>query len=350
MQAWQIKDSWGLENLELTEIPERPPGPGEVQLAFQSASLNYRDLLVVKGHYNPKFPRPLIPCSDGFGRIVAVGQGVPQDLLNLSAITLFCPPWQGGSPRAETLRHTLGGPLPGVLQEYRNFRPEELLILPEPSALTPAEWATLPCAGVTAWNCLMEDAKLKAGQTVLLIGTGGVSLFGLQIARMAGAKVFLLSSSNEKRVRALDMGAEAVEDYREVPEWSRWVLEKTGGLGVDVVLETGGAGTLGQSLKSVKVGGHISLLGVLSGSKESINILPLVMKAVTVRGVVVGNKQHSQALHDAYLQNMVRPVVHETYSWNHVPEAFRALSSGHQFGKITIEFPDRDLKTQESGE
>lgn len=321
-----------------------------MQVAFEAAAINYRDLLVVQGKYNPKFRRPLIPCSDGFGKIVAVGPDVPQDLINLSAITLFCPGWQGGSPDPVVLRNTLGGPLPGVLQQYRNFRPEELLILPEPSALTPAEWATLPCAGVTAWNCLINDAKLTAGQTVLLLGTGGVSLFGLQIARMVGARVLVLSSCNEKRVRALDMGADAAEDYRANPKWGNWVLEKTGGLGVDVILETGGAGTLTESLKAVKVGGHISLIGVLSGFQEPLNILPLVMKAVTVKGAVVGNKQHSLELHNAYLQNMIRPCVHETFSWSDVPKAFHTLKSGAQFGKITIEFPRLDRDPQELAE
>lgn len=342
MQAWSIPD-WGLENLKLVEAEEGSPGPGEVKVAFFAASLNYRDLLVVKGHYNPKFPRPLTPCSDGFGRIVELGQGVPDHLLNRSVITLFCPSWQGGAPEPESLRDTLGGPLPGTLRQFGLFRPEQLLVLDEPSALTPSEWATLPCAGVTAWNCLADMARLRAGQTVLLIGTGGVSLFGLQIAKLLGARVLLLSSSHEKRERAREMGADAVEDYQKTPKWSRWVRDMTDGVGADVILETGGAGTLEQSIKSVKVGGHISLIGVLAGSEKPLNILPLVMKAVTVQGAVVGNRKHATDLKKAFLQGMTRPVVHKNFPWTQVPEAFEELASGKQFGKITVDILHPDL-------
>jgi len=341
LQAWSVEE-WGLENLALHTVDRASPGPGQVQVRFRSASLNYRDLLVVEGQYNPKFSRPLVPCSDGFGEIVAVGAGVKEEFVGRSVLTLFCPDWAGGEPTAESLRTTLGGPMDGVLTPFRNFYPSQLLFLDEPSALTPGEWSTLPCAGVTAWNCLMDLAGLQPGQSVLLIGTGGVSLFGLQIAKMVGARILLLSSDPEKRERARELGADATEDYRRNPKWSEWVREQTGGEGVDVVLETGGAGTLPQSLKAVRLGGIISLVGVLSGTRGDINILPLVMKAVNVRGAVVGNKAHSKALVKAYLQNMVRPVVHRSYEWTDVPAAFQELQSGAQFGKITINFPDPD--------
>lgn len=336
MQAWQVSE-WGLKELRQVELPEPVPGPGEVKVSFEAASLNYRDLLVVQGAYNPKFERPLIPCSDGFGRIVEVGPGVSSTLLKKSVLTTFCPQWESGPPNAEKLRQTMGGPNPGVLQQYRNFKPEELVVLEEPSALTPAEWSTIPCAGVTAWNCL-RSSGLFAGQTLLLIGTGGVSLFGLQIAKMLGAKTLILSSVEEKRNRARELGADFVADYVEQPKWSDWVLEMTDGRGVDVVLETGGAGTLAQSLRSVKVGGHISLIGVLSGNQEPLNILPLVMKAVTVEGALVGNHQHQRELIEALTHSMVRPVVGEVFSWNDVPAAFDTLRRGSQFGNIVIEF------------
>ncbi|MFA7480619.1 MAG: NAD(P)-dependent alcohol dehydrogenase [Vulcanimicrobiota bacterium] len=332
---WRIGE-WGLSNLEEVQHDCPAPGPGEVQIGLQAATLNYRDLLVVEGKYNPKFPRPLVPCSDGFGSVVAVGSGVNEGLLKRKVITNFCPDWVSGEPREELLRRTLGGPLPGVLQQRRNFRPSELLFLEEPTALTPFEWASLPCAGVTAWNCLQG---LKPGQTVLLLGTGGVSLFGLQIAKMHGARVLLLSSSTEKRQWAREMGADAVGDYT-TAEWGRWALEQTEGRGVDLILETGGAGTLAQSLKAVKVGGKITLVGVLSGHQEPLNILPLVMKSVHVQGAVVGNHQHARELVHAYMQSMQRPVVERIFSWEEVPEAFQALASGRQFGKIAIEFPE----------
>ena len=333
-QSWQVSE-WGLAQLEKVESECPEPSAGEVQVAFQAASLNYRDLLVVEGKYNPKFPRPLVPCSDGFGSVVAVGPGVDESLLKKSVMTNFCPDWSSGEPREKVLRRTLGGPLQGALQQRRNFAPSELLWLDEPAALTPGEWATLPCAGVTAWNCL---SGLKPGQTVLLIGTGGVSLFGLQIAKMHGARVLILSSSAEKRQWAKEMGADAVSDYQDT-DWGRWALEQTEGRGVDIVLETGGAGTLAQSLKAVRVGGKIALIGVLSGTKEPLNILPLVMKSVNIQGVVVGHHQHAEELVQAYLQSMQRPVVHETFGWDDVPAAFEALASGRQFGKIVVEIP-----------
>jgi NADPH:quinone reductase-like Zn-dependent oxidoreductase len=335
MQVWQVEE-WGLQNLKQVELESAAPGPGEVQVAFEAASLNYRDLLVIEGKYNPRFPKPLIPCSDGYGTVVALGQGVDSGLLKQKVLTTFCPDWPSGEPNQEVLRRTLGGPEHGVLQQNRNFRPGELLFLKEPSALTPGEWATLPCAGVTAWNCL---TGLKPGQTVLLIGTGGVALFGLQIAKILGARVLLLSSSAEKRERAKELGADAVGDYQADPDWGRWALEQSDGEGVDLVLETGGAGTLAQSLKAVKVGGKIALIGVLSGHQEPLNILPLVMKAVQVQGVVVGHQQHAKELVRAFLQSMQRPVVYQTFTWDEVPAAFDTLASGKQFGNITINFP-----------
>ncbi len=336
MLAWTV-ENWGLAELALVERPSPSPGPGEVKVAFSAVSLNYRDLLVVKGLYNPKFSRPLVPCSDGFGTVVEIGSGVDPTLMGRSVLSLFCPEWHDGAPTVEVLRQTLGGPLAGVLQQERCFHPSQLVFLEEPSALTAWEWATLPCAGVTAWNCLVEHGRLAAGQTVLLLGTGGVSLFGLQIAKMMGARVLLLSSSQEKRARAKELGADSVHCYRSDPNWSRWVLEHTQGRGVDIVLETGGAGTLGESLKSVAVGGHVALVGVLSGSSEELNILPLVMKAVTVRGGVVGSKEHSIRLQRAYLQNFKRPVVHEVHHWSDARAAFESLESGRQFGKIVVD-------------
>jgi NADPH:quinone reductase-like Zn-dependent oxidoreductase len=225
------------------------------------------------------------------------------------------------------------------MSEYRVFRPEELVLVEEPSALTAGEWATLPCAGVTAWSCLMDHAGLRPGQTVVLLGTGGVSLFGLQIARMVGARALLLSSSADKRQRALELGADAVADYRERSDWGDWVLELTDGRGADVILDTGGAGTLAQSLRAVRIGGHVSLIGVLAGAQEKLNILPLVMKAVRVQGVVVGHQEQLRQLIRAYLHSFMRPVVDTTFALEALPEAMAYLEAGRHFGKVVIEFP-----------
>ncbi len=329
---------WGLENLQAEHLPIPEPGHGQVLLQFQAASLNYRDLLMIQGLYNPKYPRPLVPGSDGYGRVVGTGHGVPAELFHRYALTSFAPAWRSGPPDARTLRQTLGGPLPGTLCEFRVFDVDDLVFIDEPSALTPTEWATLPCAGVTAWSALIDDARLQPGQTVVLIGTGGVSLFGLQIAKIMGARVLVLSSSAEKRQRATALGADAVADYRERPDWGDWVLEQTGGQGADVILETGGAGTLPQSLKAVKLGGHISLIGVLAGAKEPLNIMPLLMKAVRVQGVVVGHQGHLRQLIRAYLQSYTRPVIDSVFHFEAVPEAFAKLASGSQFGKVALEY------------
>ena len=337
MFQWSVTQ-WGLKHLQAEPAPVPEPGPGQVLLRLHAASLNYRDLLIVEGKYNARFPRPLIPGSDGYGQVVGLGRGVPAELFHKFALTPFAPAWRSGGPDPRTLRQTLGGPLPGVLSQYRTFGVEELVFVDEPSALTALEWATLPCAGVTAWSALVDDAGLRPGQTVVVLGTGGVALFGLQIAKMLRARVLLLSSSAEKRERARELGADAVADYRERPDWGNWVLEQTGGLGADVILETGGAGTLGQSARAVKVGGHICLIGVLSGSEEKLNLLPLLMKAVKVQGVVVGHHAHLRQLMAAYLQSFTRPVVNSVYHFEAVPEAFSLLASGNQFGKIGIDF------------
>lgn len=338
MKAWSVSQ-WGLDNLTLVEMEKPTPGPGEVLVRFQAASLNYRDLLVVNGHYNPRFPLPLVPGSDGFGQIVETGPGVDESLRKRYALTVFAPGWRDGPPNPAQLRQTLGGPLAGVFQEYRSFRADQVLVLEEPSALTPQEWCTLPCAGVTAWTGLVEHGALQPGQTVVLIGTGGVSIFGLQIAKMMGARVLLLSSSDEKQERALEMGADEVTCYKDNPQWGKWVLEQTGGQGADLILETGGAGTLAQSLKGVKVGGRVSLIGVLSGSQEKLNILPLLMKAVQVNGIVVGHRRHLQELVTAFVQNGTRPVVDRILPFQDLPQAFAELSEGSHYGKIALDFP-----------
>ncbi len=335
MGRWSLEE-WGLEHLKRTACPLLSPDAREVVGEILAASLNYRDLLVVQGLYNPRFPRPLVPGSDACVRIVAVGSEVSNDLVGKIALPLFSPKWTDGRPEHFTLRQTLGGPLEGVFQRYRRFLPQELVILEEADSLSPEEWATLPCAGVTAWNALFCVGQLKPGQTVLLLGTGGVSIFCLQLAKLAGARVLLLSSSSEKRARAESLGADSTYDYRQDPKWGDWVLGQTQGEGVDLVVEVGGAGTLTQSLKSVKIGGRISLLGILAGSKEPLNLLPLMMKAVAMQGVVVGHKRHLQQLLKAVVHNGLKPVVDSTYPESDLTNALNRLKTAKHFGKITI--------------
>lgn len=314
------------------------PGPGEVLVQFHAASLNYRDLLVVRGHYNPKYPRPLIPCSDGFATVVEVGDGVDSTLHGRRVLTNFAPDWLDGPPQERTLRHTLGGPLPGVLQEYRTFLPTQLTILEQPELMSAEQWSTLPCAGVTAWTGLFEHGRLRPNQTVLLIGTGGVSVWALILARSIGARVLLLSSSPNKRKLAERLGAAATHCYREDPKWSKWVMHQTDGQGADLVVETGGSGTLEQSLKSVRVGGRISLIGVMAGTQDALNILPLLMKAVTVQGVVVGHHRHLGELIEHCSEYAISPQVDKTFAFTEAPKAFQHLASGSQFGKVCLSY------------
>lgn len=340
MIAWSIP-KWGLDNLRLQEVPDPKPGPGQVVVKFAAASLNYRDLLVVNGLYNPKFPLPLIPGSDASGKIVELGPAVAKSNLNQNVLTTFAPKWHTGPPKKELVRPTLGGPLAGVFSEYRVFDLEDLLFPPCPSWLTPTELASLPCAGVTAWNALVDYAQLKPGQVVVILGTGGVSIFGIQIAAMLGAKPLVLSSSPSKRARAIALGAKAAADYNEIPEWSKWVLEETAGKGADVVLETGGSGTLEQSLKAVKVGGCVPLIGTVSGTKGGLNILPIVMKSIRVQGVTVGNKDQLQSLISAFGEVKERPIIGEVFKLEELPLALERLAEAKHFGKIAIDFHSR---------
>lgn len=338
MRAWSIP-RWGVESLELVEQPRPRPGINEVLVRFEAISLNYRDYLVIEGSYNPKFPLPLIAGSDAFGQIVEVGEKVSPALEERFVVTTFAPRWHSGPPDRRHLRQVLGGPLPGVFVEYRTFDAEELFLVDDPSLLLPAEWATFPCAGVTAWAALIDHAGLQPGHTVLLLGTGGVSLFGLQIARMTGAKVLVVTSGRDKIEQVKLFGADDAVDRNEREDWDSWVLEATQGKGVDVVLETGGAGTLKRSLRAVKVGGHIALIGVLAGHLLRLNILPFVMKAVKVQGVVVGHHLHLQNLVQAFVGAKIHPIVDTVYPFSDLPIALTHLTQGRHLGKIGLSLP-----------
>ncbi|HQN97691.1 MAG TPA: NAD(P)-dependent alcohol dehydrogenase, partial [Thermoanaerobaculales bacterium] len=272
MRAIEIRGGFGLDNLQLGERPDPAPGPGEVLLRMRAVSLNYRDLMTVEGSYNPRQPLPLVPCSDGVGEVAAVGEGVSRVAVGDRVATLFSQGRMGGRPTVEELRATLGGPLDGTLAE--------LMVLPErgvirvPEHLSDAEAATLPCAALTAWSALVEQGRVAAGDTVLVQGTGGVSIFALQFAQMLGARVIVLSSSDDKLVKARRLGAWQEINYLDDPQWGKTVRELTGGVGVDHIVEVGGAGTLAQSLQAIRVGGEISLVGVLAGGASELSIVP----------------------------------------------------------------------------
>ena len=336
MRVFEIQDAFGLDNLKLSERPDPSPGPGEVLLRMRAASLNYRDIMTVGGTYNPRQPLPLIPCSDGVGEVVAVGAGVSRVRVGDRAATLFSQGWMGGGPTADKLRATLGGPLDGTLSE--------LMVLPETGVigvgahLSDAEAATLPCAALTAWSALAEQGSVTAGDTVLVQGTGGVSIFALQLARLLGARVIVTSSRDDKLARARDLGAWETINYVDDPGWGKTARGLTGGRGVDHVVEVGGAATLEQSLRAVRVGGTVSVIGVLSGTATTINVVSILMQHVRLQGILVGSRGGFERMNRAIAQHELRPVVDRIFQFSETVAAFEYMTSGRHFGKVCIGF------------
>lgn len=335
MNVYEIQEAFGLENLRCVERPDPEPGPGEVLVRLRAASLNYRDLLMVRGHYNPKQPLPLIPCSDGVGVVEAVGAGVERVREGDRVATMFTQTWIGGPPDKAKLRGTLGGPLDGALAERMVLSAEG--VSPVPEHLSDTEAATLPCAALTAWSALVTLGDVRAGDTVLALGTGGVSIFVLQFAQMLGARVIITSSSNEKLERAKELGAWQTINYRETPDWGKAARKLTNGKGVDHVVEVGGAGTLEQSLGAVRIGGQVSVIGVLSGVATKLNVIPILMSNLRLQGILVGSREGFEAMSEAISMHEMRPVVDRTFPFKEATAAFEHMASGAHFGKIAIE-------------
>lgn len=334
MRAYEIRGAFGLDHLVAVERPDPRPGPGEVLLAMRAASLNYRDLLTVQGKYNPKQPLPLVPCSDGVGEVIELGAGVTRFQVGDRAVPVFAQRWLGGEPTRERLRSTLGGPLDGTLAEQMVV-PAEAAVHP-PDHLSDKEAATLPCAVLTAWSAVMVEGRTSAGDTVVVQGTGGVSLSALQFARLAGARAIVTSSSDEKLARARELGAWETINYRTTPEWGRRVKELTGDRGADLVVEVGGAQTLAQSVRAVRFGGTIALIGNLSGNATELNIVPVFMQRVRLQGILVGDRDGFEAMNRAIAANRLRPVVDRAFPWQEARQAFEHLASGRHFGKVCV--------------
>ncbi len=329
-ETWSLTQ-FGLEHLQRSSYPLAPLEPHQVRLKVHAVSLNYRDHLMIGGAYNPRQPLPLVPCSDAAGEVMEVGAEVQRVRVGDRCCPIFCTSWIAGPPSRERLRGTLGGPLPGTLQQWATFHEDALVHVP--SHLSWKEAATLPCAALTAWNGLRD---LEPGSLVLLQGTGGVSIFALQLARLMGHRVALVSGSPEKMERARALGAEWVANYRLHPEWSRAVRQAYPE-GVDRVIEVGGAGTLEQSLRSLRPGGQISLIGVLAGASKPINVLPILMQQIRVQGVLVGNRDDFEAMNRLLAAHQLRPVVDSCFGFEQAPQALEKLASGSHFGKIVVE-------------
>jgi NADPH:quinone reductase-like Zn-dependent oxidoreductase len=334
MKAYEIQQSFGIDHLAPSERPDPRPGPGQVLIKMRALSLNYRDLLVVKGLYNPKLRRPMIPVSDGVGDIVAVGEGVTSVKPGERVAGTFMQQWVAGGVTEAAAKTALGGAFDGLLAEYAVLH-ENGVVRP-PAHLTDEEASTLPCAALTAWHGLIRAGRLRPGESVLVQGTGGVSIFALQFAHLGGARVIITSSSDQKLERARQLGASDGINYRTTPDWEERVRELTGGGGVDHVVEVGGAGTLAKSLKAVRMGGHISLIGVLANGGGQVNPIPILMKTVRVQGIFVGSREMFEAMNRAIALHQLRPVVDRVFPFAEAREAFRYLQSGAHFGKVCI--------------
>ncbi len=333
MKAWRIP-AFGIEKLSLDEVPGLQPGPGQVVVEVHAVSLNYRDLMMVKGAYNPKLEPNRIPCSDGAGTIAAIGEGVTRFAVGDRVTGTFFQNWQDGEPAAEKFKDALGGDMDGTLAQQVLLRADGLVRIPE--HLSFEEAATLPCAGVTAWNAVVTAGRIKTGDTVLIQGTGGVSCFAMQFARGLGARVLGTSSSDEKLRRAKDLGLDAGLNYRTDPEWARWAVSRTGGRGVDLTVEVGGAGTFQQSLMATRVGGVVAQIGVLSGREQSLAITPILHRMLQIKGIYVGSRRHFEDMNRAIAQSGLRPVVDRLFSFGEAREAFETMESASHLGKIVI--------------
>lgn len=332
MRAYEIVAADGIDALHLADRPAREPGPGEVRVRIRASSINYRDLLTILDPVARGLPYPRVPNSDGAGEVLAVGPGVTRFQPGDRVAGTFFQRWDDGPIPADAMASALGGALDGVLAEEVVLAERGLVHVP--AHLSFEEAATLPCAALTAWHALIEKGRLKAGETVLLLGTGGVSIFALQLAALHGARPIVISSSDVKLERARGLGAWQTLNYRTTPEWAQAVLDLTDGLGVDHVVEVGGAGTLERSIAACRVGGHVALIGVLTGGQ--INPSLIMRKSLTVHGIYVGSRAMFEAMNRAITAAGLRPVIDRRFTFDDARAAYHHMQSAGHFGKIVV--------------
>lgn len=332
MRAYEVRPRPEFESLTLVERPSPSVGPSDIRVRVRAISLNYRDLNIARNAV--KRSAPVIPVSDGAGEVVEVGKAVSRWKVGDQVIASFFPTWISGSLSDFHHANALGGGRDGMLAEE--------VVLPEtawvrlPDGLSFEEGATLPCAGLTAWNALFESASLKPGETVLVQGTGGVSVFALQLAKAAGARAIVTSSSEQKRRRAQELGADHVIDYRAEPSWGKAAKAWTGDRGVDLVVEVGGPGTFDQSAAALRYGGTMSILGVLTGTSGPVNTYAIFHHALRIAGVYVGSVEMLERFVSALTATKIRPIIDRVFGFEEVPAAYRHLASGAHFGKVVV--------------
>ncbi|NHC38295.1 zinc-dependent alcohol dehydrogenase family protein [Scytonema millei] len=335
MKAYEIQnDKPELDALTLVERPQPQPKAGQVLVKMKAASLNYRDLLVAKGTYGSPSVNPIVPLSDGAGEVVAVGESVTRVKVGDRVAGIFMQSFISGELTLEKANSALGGAIDGVLAEYVVF--DEQGVVKIPAHLSYEEAATLPCAAVTAWNAMIAEGQLKAGDTVLLQGTGGVSLFGLQFAKMMGARVILTSSSDEKLDRAMQLGADVGINYKTTPDWDEKVEKLTDGRGVDLVVEVGGSGTLSKSLRAVRYGGKVATIGVLTGMMGNVSTGSILFKHIRVQGIYVGSRDLFEDMNRGISLHEIKPIIDRVFPFHETRAALTYLESGAHFGKVCI--------------
>jgi NADPH:quinone reductase-like Zn-dependent oxidoreductase len=339
MHAYPVQQ-FGIDHLRQIELPTPQTAPGTVLIKVHAVSLNYRDLMVVKGLYNPKMALPRIPCSDGAGEVVAIGTGVTQVRIGDRVCGIFMQRWLDGPLTAEKSKDALGGDTDGMLAEYALLHEQGVVRFP--GHLSYEEASTLPCAGVTAWNALHHAGDpanpTQPGETVVIQGTGGVSIFALQFGKLLGARVIGTSSSEEKLSRARTLGLDEGCNYKQRPDWSKWVSETTANKGADRIIEVGGADTFGQSLRAARVGGTIAQIGILSGAStaDPIALTPILHKQLRVQGIYVGSRVMFEQMNAAIAKAGLHPVVDKVFDFDQSAEAFAHMESASHFGKIVI--------------
>ena len=333
MRAYQLTDQSGFGSLQINDLPIPVPGAGEVLIRVRATSLNYRDLMVADGRYG-RVAVPLIPLSDGAGEVVELGEGVTRWEAGDRVAGSFFQGWLAGPFRKGIMETALGGALPGMLAEYVVLSSDGLVAVPPHLDFEAA--ATLPCAAVTAWNALVTQGGVGPDDTVLLLGTGGVSIFALQIAKLRGARVIITSSSDTKLDRARQLGADEIINYRTTLEWEKQVFLLTGKRGVNHVVEVGGAGTLVKSLRSLAPGGIVSLVGGVSGFTSDVPLLDIIGKCALLRGIYVGSREMFEAMNIAFGTHRIQPVIDKVFAFEEAGEAYRFQQSGSHFGKVVI--------------
>jgi NADPH:quinone reductase-like Zn-dependent oxidoreductase len=334
MKRYELRETKGIESLKAADAPTPKPGPGQALVRVRAVSLNYRDLLVVSGMYPGPLPLPMVPTSDGAGEIVEVGPGVDGWKVGDRVAGAFFEAWGSGRLTEREMATARGGSAQGMLAEYVSSSADGLVRIPD--HLSFEEAATLPCAALTVWHALFEVEPLRPGETVLVLGTGGVSIFALQFAVMAGAHAIVTSSSDVKLERARALGATATINYKKTPDWEIPVREATGGVGVDRVMEVGGPGTFQKSLAALRMGGRLSVIGILTGFSGGVEIVPVLVGSLHVDGIYVGSREMFESMNRAIAGAKLLPVIDRVFPFAEAPAAYRYLRSGAHFGKVVI--------------